>query len=196
MIEHKIYLASNSPRRCEILENLNFKIQKLIPEIDEKPDSLETANEYVMRMAKQKNQCVRKQYSQYIVENIPLLSADTVVVLNQKILGKPRSRSEAQTMLMDLSGKIHQVFTAVCVYYQCCEYSILQSSDVQFKLLTSQEIKNYIQTGEPMDKAGAYGIQGLGGAFVSHLSGSYTGVMGLPVFETMQLLHQCGFLSD
>lgn len=196
MIEHKIYLASNSPRRCEILENLNFKIQKLVSEIDETPYLLESANEYVMRMAKQKNQSTREQYSQHIVEHIPLLSADTVVVLNQKILGKPCSAQEAQTMLMELSGTTHQVFTAVCVYYQHCEYSILQRSDVQFKCLTLQEIQNYIQTGEPMDKAGAYGIQGLGGTFVSHLSGSYTGVMGLPVFETMQLLHQCGFLVN
>ena len=118
-----------------------------------------------------------------------------MVALHNQILGKPKDVADAQRILTALSGCVHQVLTAVCVSYQGHEYACIQKNQVQFKSLTQNEIHAYIATGEPMDKAGAYGIQGLGGVFVANLSGSFTGVMGLPVFETMQLLQQIGWAT-
>lgn len=186
-----IYLASGSPRRREILENLGFTVQKLSAEIDETPQPNELANDYVYRMAVEKN---RAAVAQYGSSDVAILSADTTVALNGQILGKPESVAHAHEMLRALSGSTHQVLTAVCVSRGGQEYVCVQSSDVQFNILSDEEIMAYIATGEPMDKAGAYGIQGIGGAFVAHLSGSFTGVMGLPVFETLALLKQCGVI--
>lgn len=186
-----IYLASGSPRRREILENLGFTVQKLSAEIDETPQPNELANDYVYRMAVEKN---RAAVAQYGSSDVAILSADTTVALNGQILGKPESVAHAHEMLRALSGSTHQVLTAVCVSRGGQEYACVQSSDVQFNILSDEEIMAYIATGEPMDKAGAYGIQGIGGAFVAHLSGSFTGVMGLPVFETLALLKQCGVI--
>jgi len=118
------------------------------------------------------------------------LPADTTVAYQNHILGKPETKEHAAAMLEQLSGQTHQVLTAVCVYWQGKARKVLQTSDVSFKTLSSDEISAYIQSGEPMDKAGAYGIQGLGGVFVEHLQGSFTGVMGLPVYETVGLLKQ------
>ena len=120
----------------------------------------------------------------------PILTADTTVAYQNHILGKPETQEHAAAMLEQLSGQTHQVLTAVCVYWQGKARSVLQTSDVRFKTLSPDEISAYIQSGEPMDKAGAYGIQGLGGVFVEHLQGSFTGVMGLPVYETVGLLKQ------
>lgn len=185
-----IYLASNSPRRWELLQNLGLDLLRLSSEIDESPQSDEKADEYCLRIAKQKNQAAQ---AVRITENLaehPILTADTTVSIDGKILGKPKDGQDAFAMLKMLSGRTHQVFTAVCLSYQGKEMECLHTSEVSFRRLTDAEIHAYIATGEPMDKAGAYGIQQFGGVFVERLSGSFTGVMGLPVFETAELLKQ------
>ncbi|SSY70214.1 Maf family protein [Alysiella crassa] len=184
-----ILLASGSPRRREILENLGFIVHKISAEIDETPHDGELAYDYVQRMAVEKN---RAAIAQFGSTEQAILSADTTVALNGHILGKPDNAAHAHEILSALSGSTHQVMTAVCVSRGGREWVAVQCSDVQFKPLSEQEIAAYITSGEPMDKAGAYGIQGVGGVFVAHLSGSFTGVMGLPVFETLNLLREAG----
>lgn len=190
----KILLASGSPRRREILTNLGFEVHTCTTNIDETSQPNESVDDYVKRMAVEKNQAAQSDSTRHILD-VPILSADTVVALHNQILGKPKDVADAQRILTALSGCVHQVLTAVCVSYQGHEYACIQKNQVQFKSLTQDEIHAYIATGEPMDKAGAYGIQGLGGVFVANLSGSFTGVMGLPVFETMQLLQQIGWAT-
>lgn len=193
-MEHILYLASGSPRRREILEKLGYRIIRLASEIDETPKEGENADDYVRRMAREKNaSAVAAWAAQNAGEpDFPILTADTSVALDNRILGKPETRSQAEAMLRALSGKKHQVMTAVCVFFKGQTVSVLQTSDVLFKTLSEQEISAYVATGEPMDKAGAYGIQGLGGMFVADLSGSFTGVMGLPVYETVELFKCAG----
>ena len=188
-----IYLASASPRRREILVSLGFQPVLLAAEIDETALPGEAVADYVVRMARQKNAAARQLAVQRgLALAQPLLSADTVVTLDNAILGKPRDAAHARELLESLSGREHQVWTAVCVSLGGQTLEAAQRSDVRFKELSAQEIAAYIASGEPLDKAGAYGIQGIGGVFVAHLSGSFSGVMGLPVFETVQLLRQLG----
>lgn len=186
-----IYLASASPRRREILVSLGFQPVLLAAEIDETALPGEAVADYVARMARQKNAAACQLAAQRgLALAQPLLSADTVVALDNAILGKPRDAAHARELLESLSGREHQVWTAVCVSRGEQTLEAAQRSDVRFKELSEQEIAAYIASGEPLDKAGAYGIQGIGGVFVAHLSGSFSGVMGLPVFETVQLLRQ------
>ena len=188
-----IYLASASPRRREILVSLGFQPVLLVAETDETARPGEAVADYVARMARQKNVAARQLAAQRgLALAQPLLSADTVVALDNAILGKPRDAAHARELLESLSGREHQVRTAVCVSLGEQTLEAAQRSDVRFKELSAQEIAAYIASGEPLDKAGAYGIQGIGGVFVAHLSGSFSGVMGLPVFETVQLLRQLG----
>ena len=188
-----IYLASASPRRREILVSLGFQPVPLAAETDETARPGEAVADYVVRMARQKNAAARQLAAQRgLALAQPLLSADTVVALDNAILGKPRDAAHARELLESLSGREHQVWTAVCVSLGGQTLEAAQRSDVRFKELSVQEIAAYIASGEPLDKAGAYGIQGIGGVFVAHLSGSFSGVMGLPVFETVQLLRQLG----
>ena len=188
-----IYLASASPRRREILVSLGFQPVLLTAETDETALPGEAVADYVARMARQKNAAARQLAAQRGLALVqPLLSADTVVALDNAILGKPRDAAHARELLESLSGREHQVWTAVCVSLGGQTLEAAQRSDVRFKELSTQEIAAYIASGEPLDKAGAYGIQGIGGVFVAHLSGSFSGVMGLPVFETVQLLRQLG----
>ena len=188
-----IYLASASPRRREILVSLGFQPVLLTAETDETALPGEAVADYVARMARQKNVAARQLAAQRgLALAQPLLSADTVVALDNAILGKPRDAAHARELLESLSGREHQVWTAVCVSLGGQTLEAAQRSDVRFKELSAQEIAAYIASGEPLDKAGAYGIQGIGGVFVAHLSGSFSGVMGLPVFETVQLLRQLG----
>ena len=185
-----IYLASASPRRREILVSLGFQPVLLTAETDETALPGEAVADYV---ARQKNAAARQLAAQRgLALAQPLLSADTVVALDNAILGKPRDAAHARELLESLSGREHQVWTAVCVSLGGQTLEAAQRSDVRFKELSVQEIAAYIASGEPLDKAGAYGIQGIGGVFVAHLAGSFSGVMGLPVFETVQLLHQLG----
>ena len=188
-----IYLASASPRRREILVSLGFQPVPLAAETDETARPGEAVADYVVRMARQKNAAARQLAAQRgLALAQPLLSADTVVALDNAILGKPRDAAHARELLESLSGREHQVWTAVCVSLGGQTLEAAQRSDVRFKERSTQEIAAYIASGEPLDKAGAYGIQGIGGVFVAHLSGSFSGVMGLPVFETVQLLRQLG----
>lgn len=189
-----IYLASGSPRRREILENLGFTVHRLPADIDETPKEGEAAVEYVRRMACEKNQAaVAQWFTAHDQEpEFAVLTADTMVADGAAILCKPESEADAVDMLERLSGRTHQVLTAVCVYWQGVCHDVVQTSEVRFKTLTAEEVAAYVASGEPMDKAGAYGIQGLGGVFVEHLQGSFTGVMGLPVYETAQLLKSLG----
>ncbi|MDO4696685.1 MAG: Maf family protein [Neisseria sp.] len=189
-----VYLASGSPRRREILENLGFSVERLSSDIDETPFANENAERYVLRMAQEKNRAALhiRQATHDTPPPFPVLSADTAVALNGYILGKPENNRQAAEMLRSLSGGTHQVLTAVCISFQGRTKHCVQISNVFFKTLSETEIAAYIRSGEPTDKAGAYGIQGLGGVFIDHLSGSFTGVMGLPVRETCALLSDLG----
>lgn len=184
-----VYLASASPRRREILENLGFSVHLLAIAIDEAPRPHELPSGYVQRMAEEKNRAARAHLSNSL--HYPLISADTTVVSPQgEILGKPQDAADAARMLRLLSGQSHQVLSAVCVSVGNKYNTLLSESRVTFAALTEAEIAAYIASKEPLDKAGAYGVQGLGGVFVRHLSGSFSGVMGLPVYETVTLLKQ------
>ncbi|NBI13924.1 septum formation inhibitor Maf [[Haemophilus] felis] len=192
----QFYLASSSPRRAQILQNLGFRFDVFCCDIDESPHPKEKSCDYVLRMALEKSNAARQRWynmqSSQKAENLPFLSADTSVILSDEILGKPQNQAHAREMLQALSGREHQVVTAVCVADEQKVKTALQISQVRFKSLTEKEIDDYIATGEPMDKAGAYGIQQLGGAFIENITGSFTGVMGLPVFESVALLKEFG----
>ncbi len=191
-MNNSIYLASGSPRRFELLQQLGFLPIKISAAIDETPYTNEKAIAYTERMALEKSQQAILNNPDLDL-NKPVLTADTSVALDNHILGKPNSEQDAVDMLTMLSNSTHQVITSICIFHQNQRYQVNQISDVTFKALSQSEIAAYVQTGEPMDKAGSYGIQGYGAIFVSHLNGSYTGVMGLPLFETAKLLNQCGF---
>ncbi|MGV6988214.1 Maf family protein [Testudinibacter sp. P80/BLE/0925] len=189
-MQNSLYLASGSPRRWQLLQELGLNLIKVEAEIDETPLPGERAQEYALRMAEQKNQRARQVLARE--PEFPLLTADTTVAFEQHILGKPESAAHAAEILRLLSGTTHQVLTAVCVYFQGESHSVLQTNDVTFAELSEQEIQAYIASGEPMDKAGAFAIQGFGSLFIRHISGSFSGIMGLPIYETAQLLLKCG----
>lgn len=190
-----IYLASGSPRRREILENLGYSVLRLNARIDETPHPQETASDYVARIAREKSaSALTLWHAEHTgPPAYPILTADTAVALENRILGKPLDAEHAENMLRALSGSTHQVLTAVCVLFGKQTLCRTQTSNVVFKKLNAAEIHAYTASGEPLDKAGAYGIQGLGGMFVRRLEGSFTGVMGLPVYETVALLRECGY---
>ena len=190
-----LYLASASPHRREILQNLGYRIERIAADIDETPLPQEDAADYVQRLAAEKNTAALAvwQAAGKPEPAAPVIAADTTVALDGKILGKPESPEHAREMLLALSGRSHQVYTAVCLYYQGRIFHALNTNHVIFKPLTEAEAAAYIRSREPLDKAGAYGIQGLGGIFVRELSGSFTGVMGLPAYETCELLRQAGY---
>ena len=182
-----LVLASQSPRRRELLTQIGLEFEVEPADIDERPRSGEAPRDYVLRMAREKADTVATRVSSGTI----VLGSDTSVVLGSTILGKPSGKDEAVEHLMALSDRTHQVMTAIAVAgaYQA---ERLVVSDVTFKSLTEEECLAYCATGESMDKAGSYGIQGFGAVFVSHLAGSYSAVMGLPLFETAQLLGEAG----
>lgn len=182
-----LVLASQSPRRRELLTQIGLEFEVEPADIDERPRSGEAPRDYVLRMAREKADTVATRVSSGTI----VLGSDTSVVLGSTILGKPSGMDEAVEHLMALSDRTHQVMTAIAVAgaYQA---ERLVVSDVTFKSLTEEECLAYCATGESMDKAGSYGIQGFGAVFVSHLAGSYSAVMGLPLFETAQLLGEAG----
>ncbi len=184
----QLILGSQSPRRRELLARLGVRFKVISADIDESPLPDEGAQHCVRRLAEAKATAIWQ--CQDI--SLPILTADTVVVVDDRILGKPRDKAEACAMLEQLSGREHKVMTAVCVRDSKGQESLVQTSRVSFATLTAQEIRAYVATGEPMDKAGSYAIQGLAAAFVRELQGSYSGVVGLPLFETRQLLHRFG----
>ncbi len=184
IIVTELFLASQSPRRAELLCQIGIDFEVVGVEVPEMPEVGEAPVRYVSRVAMAKAEAGRRCHQG---TELPVLGADTSVVLDNTILGKPNSEEEACAFLTRLSGGRHQVMTAVAVVGHHCN-SLVSITDVVFRTLNSREIHKYVASGEPMDKAGAYGIQGLGGVFAASINGSYSGVVGLPVFETAQLL--------
>ena len=185
-----IYLASASPRRRELLAQLGLDCEVVPVDIDESHHAGESGRAYVRRLAVTKARAAMIRLDRL---NIPVLAADTAVVLGDRILGKPEDETGARQMLADLSGRAHDVYSAVAVLSGDYEDVAVSRSRVQFRAISEKEIAAYWQTGEPRDKAGAYAIQGIGAVFIAGLEGSYSGVMGLPLFETAQLLNACGW---
>ncbi|VAW74485.1 Septum formation protein Maf [hydrothermal vent metagenome] len=184
----KIILASASPRRQELLRQIGVLFEQQVAEIDEFPRDNESADAYVLRLALEKARAVHARLGD---DGIPVLGADTAVVVDGAILGKPRDETHAADMLRQLSGREHRVLSAVALVGQH-ETSRISESRVRFRALTDDEIATYWRSGEPLGKAGGYAVQGLGAVFIEQLYGSYSGVMGLPVFETAQLLKEFG----
>ena len=187
-----IYLASQSPRRAELLHQIGVTFQQLVGEIDETPSPGELPADYVLRMAREKAAAGWQKIVASAMTIRPLLASDTTVVYQDKILGKPENEQDARHMLTLLSGNTHQVMTAVAITDGQQFRTELSVTDVVFKELSDQLIEDYIASGEPADKAGAYGIQGYGAVLVAGISGSYSGVVGLPLMETAQLLADFG----
>lgn len=183
-----LYLASASPRRRELLEQIGVPVQQVRCAVDEQPLAGEPAETYVQRVTADK---VRAGVAQAPAGAV-VLAADTAVVLDGAILGKPRDRDDALRMLRALSGREHQVMTAVAVASGEDMEIRMVVSQVRFRQLADAELLAYWDTGEPQDKAGSYGIQGLGAVFVAHLQGSYSAVVGLPLMETAELLGRFG----
>lgn len=183
----QITLASSSPRRRELLDQIQVSYEVIPVDIDESHLSGETAETFVKRLAIEKAQAGYRQNPCY-----PALGSDTIVVIDSVILGKPENKAHALQILSLLSGKTHQVMTAVAIYSNDYSDCVLSISEVEFTTLTTQQMEAYWETGEPKDKAGAYGVQGIAAQFIRKISGSYSGIMGLPLFETAQLLEKSG----
>lgn len=180
-----LILASKSPRRCYLLEQAGIEFSVIPSSFDENSVKLSSPDIYVRQLAESKAGDISEQYPDSWV-----IGADTIVLIDGTILGKPGSSTEARTMLKSLSGKTHQVLTGYCI---CCHrigrlFSETVKTEVRFKKLTEKEIDWYINSGEPFDKAGAYGIQGIGMFLVRRINGSYTNVVGLPVCEIVEFL--------
>lgn len=195
-----IYLASRSPRRREILTQIGVHFEMLLlrdavgrdTDVDETPHAGEDPADYVLRLAEEKAATGWARLVQRRIVPAPVLAADTTVTLDGAIIGKPADRADAAAILRRLSGREHVVHTAIAVQQDRRRESILSTTRVLFAELSSEAIASYVATGEPMDKAGAYGIQGRASVFVRHIDGSYTGVMGLPTYETAWLLNRFG----
>lgn len=183
-----IYLASASPRRQELLQQIGVPFALCLAPIDETPFVDEGAADFVVRMAKNKANAAADFLVEQHAEVLPVLAADTIVVLDGVIFGKPRDTQHASEMLAQLAGQTHEVMTAVCVWHAGQSDVVTVTSRVTFQALSAASIAAYVATGEPLDKAGAYAVQGKAAAFIRHLAGSYSGVMGLPLHETAQLL--------
>lgn len=185
-----IYLASNSPRRAQLLTQIGVSFQCVKADIKECLQQGELAEQYVKRLATQKAQAgFLNSY-----QNKPVLGADTIVVIDGSILEKPRDKIHALEMMLKLSGSTHQVFTAIALVNKHKTKQVMVKTEVTFKVLTKQEISDYWHTGEPNDKAGGYGIQGIAAKFITHINGSYSAVVGLPLYETDMLIKE--FLKE
>lgn len=202
LIDKRIYLASQSPRRRELLKQIGVSFEVLPlrtmagrADVIEMPAKDESAVEFVQRMASEK---VASGWHAVEVRHLlkfPVLSADTLIDIDGAILGKPVDRQAAETMLNQLAGRMHWVHTAVAIQRETRIEKVLSSSKVEFGHLSKTEIRHYLDSGEFVDKAGAYAIQGRAAAFVKLIEGSYTGIMGLPLFETNALLKQFGVVA-
>ncbi|MCP5278570.1 MAG: septum formation inhibitor Maf [Thiobacillus sp.] len=199
-MSRNLYLASQSPRRLDLLRQVGLSPMVLplraSPEradVDETPLADEPGIDYVQRLARMKVKAGMLAQQARHLPAWPILAADTTVTLDGRILGKPGDAEEAVAMLRLYAGRTHTVLTAVAVAYQGRIRVGLSESQVTFKTLTEAEIAAYVASGEPFDKAGGYGIQGRAAIFIEHLSGSYSGVMGLPLHETAELLREVGF---
>ena len=197
-----IYLASQSPRRQELLKQLGVQFEMLLPSPEEDSESIEIslphekARDYVERVTLAKSSAALQRWRVRELPWAPILCADTTVSLPDdpagEILGKPADALDADRILTMLSGKVHEVLTAVAITPapEIKPLCIVQVSKVQFAALSEQDIATYIASGEPFGKAGAYGIQGLGGSLIPSIEGSYSGIMGLPLYETRELLNR------
>jgi septum formation protein len=184
-----VYLASTSPRRSELLRQIGVRFQVRPAAIPEQQLARETPEAYVVRLATAKAEMI---WAAAVGDLRPVLGADTAVVLDGEVLGKPETEAQAVAMLERLSGRTHRVLTAVALRYGGGLETRLSESEVRFRATTQTERLAYCRTGEPFDKAGGYGIQGHAAVFVEELKGSYSGVVGLPLFETAVLLTRCG----
>ncbi len=184
-------LASMSPRRSELLKLLGAEFETFAPEVDEGQFSDLQPEELVLRLSKEKAISVINQGAM-----LPVVAADTIVALDGKILGKPADESDAFSMLKMLSGKWHQVYTGVTVVKQDKVKTEVEMTEVKFRELSDKEIAAYIATGEPMDKAGSYGIQGKGALLVEQLRGDYYNVVGLPLVRLLRMMRELGVLSS
>ncbi len=197
-----LYLASHSPRRRELLRQINVRFETLLlradrlrgSDVEEVPLAGEAPADYVVRIARAKAQSGVIRIRQRALTPGVVLAADTEVILDDEALGKPRDAEAAAQMLQRLSGRRHEVLSAVAVATGESAIDLrLSRSFVEIRPLEAAEIRRYVATGEPLDKAGAYAVQGLGAMFVARLEGSYSGVMGLPLYETVELLRAAGF---
>ncbi len=196
--DRSIYLASRSPRRRELLAQIGVKFHLLLfrdlpqadPEVNEDTIPGETPHDYVVRVCRIKADAGWKRMQQRSLPRSPVLAADTTVAVDSRILAKPADRREAAEMLAALSGRRHEVLTAVALKYDERVELAVSRTEVEFRALNADEIRQYVATGEADDKAGAYAIQGRAGQFIVEIRGSYTGVMGLPLYETAQLIEK------
>jgi septum formation protein len=221
-----IYLASQSPRRRQLLEQIGVRFELLLPRADEDAEALEEEQHgelpaaYVNRVTRAKLHAARQRLHHRGVPgalaevlndalpeaspdaspdappNVPILCCDTTVALGRHILGKPRDADHAIATLTALSGKTHRVITAVAVAWGKREYMAISTSHVHFAAMPTHAIEAYVQSGEPFGKAGAYAIQSAIAAWITHIEGSYSGIMGLPLYETSQLLRRCGIIAS
>ena len=193
-----IYLASQSPRRRQLLDQLGVRHQLLLPDADEDAEALEAAlpreapAAYVVRVTQLKLDAALLRRQRRGLPAAPVLCADTTVALGRQMLGKPADAAQARRMLRDLSGKTHRVLTAVAIGGAGKRDRALNLSRVTFAPITDRQIRAYAASGEPLGKAGAYGVQGQAAAFIERIAGSYSGIMGLPLFETARLLRAFG----
>lgn len=197
--DYQIILASASPRRAELLKQIAVKAKVQAVDIDENQKPDEAVLDYVQRLAMEKAECgfIVNTASELDRENVlPVLGSDTIIEIDGSIIGKPKNRQHAKQILQNLSEKKHLVHTSVAIVMSIGadtrKLSLTSTTEVFFEALAEKEIDNYLATGEADDKAGAYAIQGIAAQFVKRINGSYSGVMGLPLYETAQLLKQCG----
>jgi septum formation protein len=187
----KLILASASPRRKELLEQINVPFQVSVSEVEEVMEGLTRPEDIVVSLALQKAQDVAQHFTHDVV-----LGADTIVTYDGLVLGKPKTKEEAYDMLQTLSGHTHEVFTGVAILYNNEQISFFERTEVTFYELSNDEIRGYIESGEPMDKAGSYGIQGLGAMFVQKINGDYFSVVGLPVGKVYRELKNIGIVGS
>jgi septum formation protein len=194
-----IYLASQSPRRRQLLEQLGVCHQLLLPDAGEDTESLEAVlpgeapARYVVRVTGLKLDAALARLRSRGLPAAPVLCSDTTVALGRTIYGKPADAADARRMLGELAGATHNVLTAVALGSPRRREAALSRSRVRFAAMAPRQIARYVASGEPMGKAGAYAVQGRAAAYIEHIAGSYTGIMGLPVFETVQLLEKFGY---
>ena len=198
--ENQIYLASRSPRRRELLRQIGVKCNLLMMretlgreiDVDEQPLVDESPTDYIYRITQSKADEGWRRVIQRRLPILPVLVADTIVTIDGCILGKPQDDKHAEEMLKTLSGRSHQVLTAIGVGVKDKIQVRLSTSTVRFREISEREIRNYLANNNSLDKAGAYAIQGMAAAFIVEISGSYSGIMGLPLYETAQLLEEIG----
>lgn len=199
-MSHFIYLASQSPRRSQLLDQIGVTHKLLLAGPDEDAESLEAVRgaeapaRYVVRVTDLKLDAAVQRMKRQGLPAAPVLCADTTVCLGRDILGKPLDEADALRMLERLAGENHRVLTAVAVQKGTKRFAALSESWVRFAPMSKAQIRAYVATGEPMGKAGAYGVQGVAAAHIETIRGSYSGIMGLPLFETAALLRSCGVL--